>query len=96
MYMYSREYLVPQICSTNNRFHSEAKLPWSCDYPLANHIVTNKSSANHEMPLFLRLNLSFGYLRKIFLPSGLKYSLFPTYNVYMPVTYRFDGINDLN
>ena len=25
-------------------FHSEAKLPWSYDYPLDNHIATNKSS----------------------------------------------------
>ncbi len=24
-----REYLAPQISSMNNRFHSEAKLPWS-------------------------------------------------------------------
>ncbi len=25
----NREYLAPQIHSMNNRFHSEAKLPWS-------------------------------------------------------------------
>ncbi len=60
-----------------NRFHS-AKLPWSHDYPLANHIATNKSSAKCAMPLFSRLCPSFGYLRKIFLPGGLKYSLFIT------------------
>ncbi len=42
----NREYLAPQIRRMNNRFHSEAKLPWSYDYPLANHIATNKSSAN--------------------------------------------------
>ncbi len=71
----NREYLPPQIRKMNNRFHSEAKLPWSYDYPLANHIATNKSSANREMPLFSRLYLSFGYLRKIFPPRGLKYSL---------------------
>ncbi len=71
----NREYLAPQIRSMNNRFHSEAKLPWSYDYPLANHIATNKSSANREMPLFSRLYPSFGYLRKIFPPRGLKYSL---------------------
>ncbi len=59
----------------NNRFHSEAKLPWSYDYPLANHIATNKSSANREMSLFSRLYPSFGYLWKIFPPRGLKYSL---------------------
>ncbi len=59
----------------NNRFHSEAKLPWSYDYPLANHIATNKSSANRERPLFTRLYPSFMYLRKIFPPRGLKYSL---------------------
>ncbi len=60
----------------NNRFLSEAKLPWSYDYPLANHIATNESSANREMPLFSRLYPSFGYLRKIFPPSGLEYFLF--------------------
>ena len=65
----NRKYLAPQIRSMNNRIHSEAKLP------LANHIVTNKSSANREMPLFSRLYPSFGYLRKIFPPSGLKYFL---------------------
>ncbi len=65
-------YLAPQIRSMNNRFHSEAKLPWSNDYPLANHISTNKSSANLEMPLFSRLYPSFGYLRKIFPPRGFK------------------------
>ncbi len=69
------EYLAPQICSVNNRFHSEAKLPWSYDYSLANHIATNKSSANREMPLFSHLYPSFGYLWKIFPPRGLKYSL---------------------
>ncbi len=68
----NREYLAPQIRSMNNRFHSEAKVPWSYDYPLANHIATNKSSANGEMPLFPRLYPSFGYLRKIFAPRGLK------------------------
>ncbi len=72
----NREYLAPQIHSMNNWFHSEAKLSWSCDYLLTNHIATNKSSANHKMPLFSRLYPSFGYLRKIFLPRGLKYSLF--------------------
>ena len=71
----NREYLVPQIRSMNNRFHSEAKLPWSYDYPLANHIATNKSSANREMPLFSHLYPSFMYLRNIFPPRGLKYSL---------------------
>ena len=44
----NREYLAPQIRSINNRFHSEAKLPWSNDYPLANHIATNKSCANRR------------------------------------------------
>ncbi len=64
--LWQREYLAPQICSMNNRFHLEAKLPWSYNYPLANHIVTNKSSANREMPQFSRLYYSsFGYLRKI-------------------------------
>ena len=71
----NREYLAPQIRSMNNRFHSEAKLPWSYDYPLANHIATNKSSANREMPLFSRLYPPFGYLRNISPPRGLKYSL---------------------
>ncbi len=56
----NREYLAPQIRSMNNRFHSEAKLPWSYDYPLANHLATNKSSANREMPLFSRLTLLSG------------------------------------
>ncbi len=72
----NREYLAPQIRSMNNRFHSEAKLPWSYDYPLANYIATNKSCANREMPMFSRLYPSFGYFRKIFPPRGLKYSLF--------------------
>ena len=46
------EYLAPQVHGMNNRFHSEAKLPWSYDYPLANHNATNKSPANREMSLF--------------------------------------------
>ncbi len=71
----NREYLAPQIRSKNNRFHSEAKLPWSYNYTLANHIATNKSFANREMPLFSRLYPSFGYFQKIFPPRGLKYSL---------------------
>ncbi len=50
----NREYLAPQIRSMNNRFHSEAKLPWSWDYPLANHIATYKSSTNCEVPLYSR------------------------------------------
>ncbi len=70
----NREFMAPQIRSMNNRFHSEAKLPWSYDYILANHSVTNKSSAN-EMLLFSRLYSSFGYLRKLFPPRVLKYSL---------------------
>ncbi len=69
------EYLAPKIRSMNNRFHSEAKLPWSYDYPLANHITTYKSSTYREMPLFSRLYPPFGYLRKIFPPRGLKFSL---------------------
>ncbi len=73
----NREYLAPQIRSMNNRFNSEAKLPWSYDYPSANYIATNKSSANREMPLFSRLYPSFGYLRKIVQPRCLKYSLLP-------------------
>ncbi len=60
-----------------NRFHSEAKLPWSYDYPLANHIATNKSSANREMPLFSAFTLLsciFGkFSRQL---RGLKYFLF--------------------
>ena len=72
--------MAPQICSMNNRFHSEAKLPWSYDHPLANHIATNKSSTNREMPLFSRFYPSFGYLRKIFPPMGLKYSLYIVYS----------------
>ncbi len=85
-----RQYLAPQIRSMNNRFHSEAKLPRSYDYPLANHIATNKSSANHEVPLLSRLYPSFGYFWKIFPPRGLKYSLLSTavllsiYHVYTP------------
>ncbi len=39
---HNREYLGPQIRNMNNWFHSEAKLPWSYDYPLANHIATNR------------------------------------------------------
>ncbi len=51
------------------------KLPWSDNYPLANHIARCKGSANREVSLFSHLNPSFGYLRKIFPPRGLKYSL---------------------
>ncbi len=46
---------MPQIRSMNYRFHSEAKLPWSYDYPLANHIVINNSAANREVPVFVAL-----------------------------------------
>ncbi len=88
----NREYLAPQIRSMNNRFHSEAKLPWSYDYPLANHMATNKSSANREVPLFSRLYPSFGYLRKIFPPRVLKYSLFS----YPEVDYFRQGCEDIN
>ncbi len=68
--------MAPQIPSLTNRFHSEAKLPWSYDYPIANPIATNNSSANREIPLFSRLYPSSAYLPKIFPPRGLKYSLF--------------------
>ncbi len=74
----NREYLEPQIRSMNNRFHSEAKLPWSYNYPLANHIAINKSSANREMPLFRAFALLSGIF-KIFPPRGLKYSLLRVY-----------------
>ncbi len=70
-----KEYLAPQIRSMNNRLHSEAKLSWAYAYPLANHIATNKSSTNREMPLFSCLYPSFGHLRKIFPPRALKYCL---------------------
>ena len=70
----NREHLASQIRSMNNRFYLEAKLPWSYDYPLANHIVTNKSSANYEISLFSRLYPSFGYLENIFPPRGVKYT----------------------
>ncbi len=50
-----REHLAPQIRIMNNGFHSEAKLPWTYDYLLANHIATYKSSANREVPLFSHL-----------------------------------------
>ncbi len=55
-----------------HRFHSKAKLPWSYDYPLANHIAINKSSANHEMPLFSRLYRSLWYLSENFAAKGFK------------------------
>ncbi len=92
----NREYLAPQICSMNNWFHSEAKLQWSHDYPLANHIATNKSSANREMPLFLRLYPSFGYLRKIFLLRCLKYSLLCTKPPWedLDIDYEENGRNE--
>ena len=73
--IHNREYLAPKLRSMNNLFHSDAKLPSSYDYPLTNDIATNQSSTNHEMPLFSRLYSSLGYLRKIFLPRSLKYSL---------------------
>ncbi len=62
---------TPKIHSMNNRFHSEAKIPWSYDYPLGNHIATYKSSTDREVPLFSRLYPFFRYLRKIFPPKGL-------------------------
>ncbi len=74
----SRAYLPAQIRSMNNRFHSEAKLPWSYDYPLANQIAKNKSSANREMPLFSPLPF-FRVSSEIFPPRALKYSLFAVY-----------------
>ncbi len=73
------EYLAPQIRGMNNRFHSETKIPWLYDYPLANHIATYKSPTNREVPLFSHLYPSFGYLRKIFPPRGFKYSVFPIF-----------------
>ncbi len=75
----------------NNRIHSEAKQPWSYDYPLANHIAANKSSANREMPLFSRLYPSFGYFRKIFPPRGLKYSLlYMNKQMYVLITMLYE------
>ncbi len=41
----NREYLAPQIRSMNNWFHSEGKLPWSYDYPLANQIILRQINA---------------------------------------------------
>ncbi len=61
---WNREYLVPQIRSINNRIHSEAKIPRSYDYPVANHIATNKSSANHEMTCFRAFTLLLGIFGK--------------------------------
>ncbi len=58
------EYLAPQIRSLNNHFHSEAKLSWLYDYPLANHIAIYKSSANREVPLFHPFTLLSGIFRK--------------------------------
>ena len=75
IFVVNGEYLVPQIRSMNIWFHSEAKLPWSYDYHLANHIATYKSSANRVVPLFSHLHFSFGYVRKIFPSRGLKYSV---------------------
>ncbi len=31
-FLINMEYLAPQIRNMNNRFHSEAKLPWSYDH----------------------------------------------------------------
>ena len=84
----NREYLAPQIRSMNNQFHSEAKLSWSYDYPLANHIARNKSSANREMSLFSRLYLSFGYLWKVFPPRGFKCT--PYYTKVLEVVFSND------
>ncbi len=66
----NREYLAPQIRSMNNRFHLEAKLPWSYDYPLANHIAKYKSSDNPEVSLFSRLYPSFEYHSENFPTKG--------------------------
>ena len=65
----NREYLAPQIRSMNNRFHSEAELPWSYDYPLANHIATYKSSAHRDVPLFSRHYLFSGIFGKFSRPG---------------------------
>ena len=79
--------MAPQICSMHTRCHSEAKLPRSYDYPLANHIATYKSSANREVSLLSRLYPSFGYLRKLFPPMGLKCSLFRKKNVQVVLAF---------
>ncbi len=50
IYHFNREYLAPQIRSMNNGFHSEAKLPWSYDYPLGNRIATKAVFAT--LPFF--------------------------------------------
>ncbi len=55
-----------------NRFHMEAKLPWSYDYRLGNHIVTNKSSANREMSLVSCLYPSFWASSENFPAKGFK------------------------
>ncbi len=47
---------------------------WSCDYPLANHILLYKASTNHEAPQFSCPFTSLGYLWNIQLISTL-YSL---------------------
>ncbi len=53
----NREYLAPQIRSMNNWFHSEAKLPWSYDYTLANHTATNKAPPTVRFPCFRAFTL---------------------------------------
>ncbi len=71
----NREYWRHKFAIWIIGFTRKQTIPWSHDYPLANPIATNKGSTNHEMPLFSRLYPSFGYLRKIFPPRVLKYSL---------------------
>ncbi len=87
LYSYNRGYLAPQICCMNNRFHSEAKLSWSYDCPLANHIVTNKSSANREIPVLAPLHFFQDNLRKIIPPFKILPILFqPSLFWIFPVT----------
>ena len=59
-------------------------MPWSCDGPLANHIVAYESSANHEESLFCAFLLLSGIFGK-FPAKGLK--IFPIFPLMMVVRH---------
>lgn len=59
----NREYLVTQIVNRNSGFHSEAKLPWSYAYPLANIILSYKFQPITSCHVFCALLLLSGIFR---------------------------------
>ncbi len=73
----NRKYFAPQNRNMNirPRFNSEVKVPFCVMTFSANHSGCMNVSANQASAPLFRLFTSFGYLRDIFQPSGLKYFL---------------------